>query len=123
KVIPKQAPEEKLGLFAVVDGRLTIIEYSDMPEALTRARDADGRLRLWAGNPAIHLFDIDFLERVTLGQHRIPWHVAKKKVPFVDEKGNRIEPKTDNALKFEMFIFDVLPSAQRWTLVPTDRRS
>jgi UDP-N-acetylglucosamine/UDP-N-acetylgalactosamine diphosphorylase len=123
KVIPKKTPEEKLGLFVLVDGRLTIIEYSDIPEAMARATDAGGRLRLWAGNPAIHIFDIGFLERVTRGQERIPWHVAKKKVPCLDAQGNLVEPKTENALKFEMFIFDVLPLAQRWTIVPTTRRT
>lgn len=123
KVIPKQAPGEKLGLFVLVDGRLSIIEYSDIPEPMTREIDADGRLRLWAGNPAVHLFDVGFLERVTRGSQRIAWHLAKKKVPCLDERGNWQEPKTENALKFEMFVFDVLPLAERWTVVPTTRRA
>src|SRR5262245_3033596 len=123
KVIPKNAAEEKLGLFVLVDGRLTIIEYSDIPQAMARATDTEGRLHLWAGNPAIHIFDIEFLERVTRGEQRIPWHVAKKKVECLDAQGNLIQPKTENALKFEMFIFDVLPLAERWTIVPTTRRT
>jgi UDP-N-acetylglucosamine/UDP-N-acetylgalactosamine diphosphorylase len=122
KVIVKERPEEKLGLFVLVDGKLTIIEYSDIPDVLSRAADERGRLRLWAGNPAIHLFAVDFLERITCEQHGLPWHVAKKKVPHLDAAGRQVQPERENALKFEMFIFDVLPQAQRWTVLPIERR-
>jgi UDP-N-acetylglucosamine/UDP-N-acetylgalactosamine diphosphorylase len=43
--------------------------------------------------------------------------VAKKKVPHVDETA----PEKPNALKFERFIFDVLPHAERWTVLATSR--
>ena len=32
-----------------------------------------------------------------------------------------VEPAKENALKFERFIFDVLPLADRWTVVETTR--
>jgi UDP-N-acetylglucosamine/UDP-N-acetylgalactosamine diphosphorylase len=123
KVIVKERPEEKLGLFVLVDGKLTIIEYSDIPDTLSRAADERGRLRLWAGNPAIHLFEVDFLERITCEQHGLPWHLAKKKVPYLNNEGRLVQPEGENALKFEMFIFDVLPQAERWTVQPIDRRA
>lgn len=121
KAIGKNSPEDKLGNFVTVDGRCTIIEYSDLPKELGAQRDAAGKLRIWAGSPAIHIFAIDFLARVTQGQTRIPFHVAKKKVPCLDDTGTLVEPKKENALKFEMFIFDVLPLAERWTVVETTR--
>jgi UDP-N-acetylglucosamine/UDP-N-acetylgalactosamine diphosphorylase len=121
KVIPKQSPTDKLGNVVVVDGRCTVIEYSDLPEAMARETDAQGRLRFWAGSPAIHVFDVDFLRRVMHGEARIPFHVARKKVPHVDAQGRRVEPARENAMKFEMFIFDVLPRAERWTVVETSR--
>jgi UDP-N-acetylglucosamine/UDP-N-acetylgalactosamine diphosphorylase len=121
KVIPKNSPTDKLGNLVLVDGRCTIIEYSDLPEDLARQTDASGRLRLWAGNPAIHIFTVDFLTRVTQGELRIPFHVARKKVPYLDETGQFVKPEKENALKFEMFIFDVLPLAERFTLVETTR--
>src|SRR5205085_10656761 len=68
------------------------------------------------------LFAVDFLARVTQGQARIPFHLARKKVPYVDDKGHLVKPDKENALKFEMFIFDVLPLADRWTVVETSRR-
>ncbi len=121
KVIPKLGPTDKLGNFVQIDGRCAMIEYSDLPEALARETDENGRLRLWAGNPAIHIFDRDFLQRMTQGQGRLPFHLARKKVPYIDESGQPVQPDRENALKFEKFIFDVLPQAERWLLVETSR--
>ncbi|MGH7227144.1 MAG: UTP--glucose-1-phosphate uridylyltransferase, partial [Gemmataceae bacterium] len=67
KIVPKQGPKDRLGNLVLVDGRCTMIEYSDLPDTLANERDAKGRLRLWAGSPAIHVFDMDFLARVTEG--------------------------------------------------------
>lgn len=122
KIIPKQSPTDKLGNFVQVDGRCTIIEYSDLPEDLAKQTDEQGQLRLWAGSPAIHYFSVEFLERVTRGTTRLPFHIARKKVPHIDPAGRPVTPTTENALKFEMFIFDALPLAERWTLVETSRR-
>jgi UDP-N-acetylglucosamine/UDP-N-acetylgalactosamine diphosphorylase len=122
KIVPKQGPHDKVGVFAQVDGRCTIIEYSDLPKDLAEQRDASGQLRLWAGSPAIHIFSVDFLSRITQGETRLPFHIAKKKVPHIDAQGNAVSPQTENALKFEMFIFDALPMADRWTVVETSNR-
>ncbi len=121
RVIPKNGPTDKLGNFVQVDGRCVIIEYSDLPENLAKETDANGRLRLWAGSPAIHYFDLDFLANVLKGTNRIAFHVAKKKVPYLDAGGTLVQPEKENALKFERFIFDVLPLADRWTVVETSR--
>lgn len=121
KVVRKEGPSDKLGNVVLIDGSCCIIEYSDLPESLGRQTDEHGQLRIWAGSPAIHLFHLDFLAQVTQAPGRIPFHVARKKVPYLDETGRRVEPQRENALKFEMFIFDVLPMAQRWTVVETTR--
>jgi len=121
KVISKLGPTDKLGNFVQVNGRCSMIEYSDLPEELARQTDPQGRLRLWAGNPAIHIFDRDFLARMTLGQGQMPYHLARKKVPYLDDNGQLVQPERENALKFELFIFDVLPLAERWLVVETSR--
>jgi UDP-N-acetylglucosamine/UDP-N-acetylgalactosamine diphosphorylase len=121
KVVVKQFPTEKLGNLALIDGRCGIIEYSDLPEALAAATDDQGRPTFWAGNPAIHLFDVDFLQRMTADASAMPWHLARKKVPYMTPAGEWVEPTRENALKFERFIFDVLPRADRWTATTTTR--
>jgi UDP-N-acetylglucosamine/UDP-N-acetylgalactosamine diphosphorylase len=122
KIIPKEGPKDKLGNLVQIDGRCTIIEYSDLPDDVAQETDEHGQLRLRAGSPAIHLFSVEFLDRMTAGRGRMPFHIARKKVPHIDASGQRVEPEKENALKFEMFIFDVLPLAERWTVVETSRR-
>jgi UDP-N-acetylglucosamine/UDP-N-acetylgalactosamine diphosphorylase len=122
KIVPKESPTDKLGNLVLVDGRCTMIEYSDLPESLARQTDEQGRLRIWAGSPAIHVFDVEFLRRVVGEGVKIPFHVARKKVPYLDESGTVVQPAQENALKFELFIFDVLPLTERYTVVETSRR-
>ena len=121
KVIEKLAPEEKLGVVVRIDGVPQVIEYSNLPPALAEAREVDHSLRFWAGSIAVHLFEIDFMERVLAHVETFPFHRAFKKVPYVDDAGQLVTPDEPNAVKFERFIFDTLPLAQRWVLVETDR--
>lgn len=122
KVVFKEQPGEKVGILAVVDGKCGIIEYSDLPQAMAEEREPDGTLRFRAGSPAIHLFSVPFLERVTARGTGLNFHVARKKVEFFDPAAGRVvKPDTENALKFELFVFDALPMAERWLAVETPR--
>ena len=121
KVLPKQSPKEAVGNVVLLDGKCAIIEYSDLDESLAWLADENGRPRLWAANPAIHLFDVAFLRRILRDAESMPWHIAHKKVPHIDEHGNPVTPAKNNAMKAERFIFDVLPLAERWTVMPTTR--
>lgn len=120
KVVEKVAPDEKLGLVVSVDGRPQVIEYSDLPTDLAERRGPEGSLELWAGSIAIHVFDRAFVERL-VSDLRLPFHRAVKKVPYVDDSGRRVSPNEPNGVKFEQFIFDALPLAERWALVETSR--
>ncbi|MGC3967622.1 MAG: UTP--glucose-1-phosphate uridylyltransferase [Pirellulales bacterium] len=110
QVVAKQDPAERVGVLADIDGRTQIIEYSDLPAEQAARREADGSLALWAGNTAVHVFDAEFLLRMTAETGGLPFHVAHKKVPYVGEAGQIVEPQQPNALKFEKFIFDLLPA-------------
>ncbi len=122
KVVFKTHPEEKVGVFVTTRGRCALIEYSDLPVELARERDVNGGLRFRAGNPAIHLFTREFLERIT-AEEGLPYHAARKAVPYYEPlTGEVIDPgREPNALKFERFIFDALPRADRWLAVETRR--
>jgi UDP-N-acetylglucosamine/UDP-N-acetylgalactosamine diphosphorylase len=122
KIVPKNDPQDRLGNMVLVDGRCSMIEYSDLPKELANQTDDRGRLRIWAGSVAIHLFAVDFLARVSGDPGSLPFHLARKKVPCIDAEGRPVRPEKENALKFEKFIFDVLPLADRWTVVETTRR-
>ena len=122
KALAKRDPMEKLGNFCLVDGRVTVIEYSDMSEDLARATSEDGRLRFATGSIAIHIISRDFAEDVTAdGRCRLPFHRAEKKVPFVDPDGRTVAPDQPNAVKLEMFVFDAMPLAERTVILETRR--
>jgi len=118
--IAKREPRERVGNVVQIDGRTQVIEYSDFPDDVAGRRNADGSLRFWAGSIAIHVFGAEFLRRASRNQTSLPFHVARKKVPYVDEQGRHVEPAQPNALKFERFIFDLMPLAQRPLVVEGD---
>lgn len=111
--VAKQTPQEKLGNFVMLGDQLHVIEYSDFPHDVAAERNADGSLKFWAGSIAIHVFNVEFLQRMLSFKDALPFHVAHKKVPHLNEAGELVEPEQPNALKFERFIFDLLPQAKR----------
>jgi UDP-N-acetylglucosamine/UDP-N-acetylgalactosamine diphosphorylase len=50
----------------------------------------------------------------------LPFHIARKKVSHINDSGEQVEPKEPNALKFERFIFDLLPHAKNALVVEYD---
>lgn len=120
QVVRKQSPLQKVGNVVSVDGVVQIIEYSDLPEEVARQTNEDGSLKLWAGSIAVHIFDRQFLARASETAEGLPFHRAHKKVPFVDENGLSVEPEANNAIKFERFIFDLLPDAKNAIVCEVD---
>ena len=123
KMVPKAYPEEKLGHFCTQDGRLVVVEYSDLPMAMQRETTPEGQLRYLAGSIAIHMLDREFIRRVARGGAGIelPFHRADKKIPTVDAAGQPVKPEKAKGVKFEMFVFDALPFAQNPLVIETSR--
>lgn len=110
KVVAKEDPHEKVGLIiAREDGRLGCIEYSDLDEELATAVEADGQLRYRAGNIALHAFDLRFLEE--MAEAALPLHLARKEIAAL--RGGSPQPVPQPGIKFETFVFDALPLADR----------
>ena len=121
QVVKKVDALERVGNVVDVDGQLRIIEYSDLPDDIARQADAAGNLKLWAGNIAIHVFNVDFLRRVKDSPDTLPFHTALKKVPFLDDQGELRQPTAPNAKKFERFIFDLMPLAKNALAVEAEK--
>ena len=68
KMVMKAYPEEKVGHFCLQDGKVVVIEYSDMPVAMQKETAADGQLKYSAGSIAIHIIDRDFAVRMAGGE-------------------------------------------------------
>jgi UDP-N-acetylglucosamine/UDP-N-acetylgalactosamine diphosphorylase len=108
KVIEKAYPEEKLGVYVINNGKPYIIEYSDLTTEEQHEQDAEGKLKYRLGSHAIHMLSVKFLKEFTDKHKHLPYHKAVKKIPHINEKGEKVEPTEPNGVKFEMFIFDIL---------------
>jgi UDP-N-acetylglucosamine/UDP-N-acetylgalactosamine diphosphorylase len=124
KMVTKAYAEEKVGVFCVQDGKLVVVEYSDLPMAMQQEKDASGQLRYLAGSIAIHILDREFVRRMAAGGEGValPFHRADKKIPSVDANGSPIKPEKPNGVKFEMFVFDALPFARNPVVIETLRQ-
>jgi len=118
KVVRKRDAAEKVGVLGRVGGKLSCIEYSDLPAELREARHPAGHLLYGAGNVAMHALDLAFVEELTRGGLALPWHLARKEVAALDERGH---PVKRPGIKFEAFVFDALGFAERSVTLEVDR--
>lgn len=109
KVVEKRDAAEKVGVIGRVDGKLSCIEYTDLPAELREARDEQGKLRFGAGNIALHVLDVEFIAELNRGGLQLPWHLAKKSME-VWEAGQVVKKQ---GVKFETFVFDALERCER----------
>ena len=123
KMVPKAYAEEKVGHFCLQNGKVVVVEYSDMPPAMQRETNPEGALRYRAGSIAIHVIDREFARQLATGRERmaLPFHRADKKIPTVDATGRAVKPDQANGVKFEMFVFDALPFARNSIVIETAR--
>ncbi|MDR1256045.1 MAG: UDPGP type 1 family protein [Puniceicoccales bacterium] len=123
RMVKKLYPEERVGLFCENNGKMRVIEYSDLPGEYAMARTPTGELQYCAGNTAIHVFDVQFIKRFNGDdiQSEIPYHMARKIIPTIDNLGEPHLPDTPNGIKLEMFIFDAFPFADRSVIVESKR--
>lgn len=120
KAMPKRGAAENVGNFALVDGRPTIIEYTEIPEALATAVDARGELLFNWANPGLFVFSRAFVT-AQAARTDLPFHLAHKKIPHLDERGALVTPKRPSGFKLESFALDTLPDAERVAIVDCER--
>jgi UDP-N-acetylglucosamine/UDP-N-acetylgalactosamine diphosphorylase len=121
KGVIKTSLKEKVGNFCLVDGKVTVIEYSDLPDELAEKRNPDGSLAFELGSIAIHIINRDFVEKLNKKGFSLPLHRAVKKIPHIDLQGNPVEPSEPNGVKLESFVFDALPLALKSIILQTLR--
>jgi UDP-N-acetylglucosamine/UDP-N-acetylgalactosamine diphosphorylase len=121
KALIKAEPKEKIGNFCLVDGKVTVIEYSDLPDELAEKRNPDGSLVFELGSIAIHIINRTFVEKLNVGGFSLPLHRAVKKIPHIDERGKLVEPAEPNGIKLESFVFDALSLASKAIILETLR--
>ncbi len=122
KALKKAYPTEKVGNFALVDGKVRVIEYSDLSDEQVQQKKPDGSLVFELGSIAIHIIDREFIEEINSDGFALPLHRAIKKIPHIDSSGNSVNPDEPNGIKLETFVFDALPLAKSSIILETIRK-
>ena len=122
KVVWRASKAEKVGVTVEVNGRMTIVEYTDISREMAEAVDAEDKLLYGAANICNHVVSLDFIENTILTDLNSIYHVAPKKIAYMDPVTKQtIVPTVNNGAKMEMFIFDVFPLAERWIVMEVER--
>lgn len=122
KVVEKSQPNEAVGVICIVDGKYQVVEYSEISTKASEQRNSDGRLTFNAGNICNHFFTTEFLQKIgNTFEQRLKLHVAKKKIPFVDNAGKRCTPEKPNGIKIEKFVFDVFEFTEKFAVLAVER--
>ena len=100
----KNTPRERIGSLCIQDGKVKVIEYSELPEDMIEAKDENGDILFGESHVMCNLFSLKALEKISLKD--LQYHKAYKKYSYMDKNGKMIEPEKPNAYKFEYFIFD-----------------
>lgn len=112
KVVRKRNAKESVGLILSKNGKPDVVEYSEIDTATAEAKDFKhpDLLKYRAANIVNHYYSFRFLETIEEWAHKLPHHVARKKIPYVEtNSGETIKPDKPNGIKLEQFVFDVFP--------------
>lgn len=119
KVCEKTAPGEAVGVVCRLQGRVQVVEYSEISPSTAALTVGGGKRLLYsAGNICNHFFTRDFLKRVCESHEKeLPHHVAKKKISHTSlETGQDVKPSEPNGTKLEKFVFDVFQFSQEFVV-------
>lgn len=112
KVVRKRNATESVGLILLRNNKPDVVEYSEIDKETAEAKDAKQPdvLKFRAANIVNHYYSFAFLESIPEWAHKLPHHVARKKIPYVDtESGETVKPSKPNGIKLEQFVFDCFP--------------
>jgi UDP-N-acetylglucosamine/UDP-N-acetylgalactosamine diphosphorylase len=112
KAVEKASPEEKVGVIAQRGKKIEVVEYSEIPSSLHEYPLA---------NISLFCFSLKFMEKVS--HLDLPLHKAFKPSSWIDEKGKQHHSSQPNSWKFEWFVFDCLPFADRVEVILAPRET
>ena len=104
KSVVKANPHEKVGVFCRMNGHPKVIEYAELPEKMAEEIDQNGELKYGESHIMCNLFSLEAIEKASTKE--LKYHVAVKKIKYIDENGKLVNPTEPNCYKFEKFVFD-----------------
>ena len=112
KVVRTRNATEPVGLILQKNGKPDVVEYSEIDQETAEAKDPKQPdvLKFRAANIVNHYYSFRYLESIESWSHKLPHHVARKKIPCINqETGEFFKPEKPNGVKLEQFVFDVFP--------------
>ena len=106
KVVKKASPDERVGVLCLENGKPAIVEYYEMTDEMRNSLNADGQLAYNYGVILNYLFNVEKLEAIV--NDKLPVHVVKKIIPYINENGEQISPSEPNGYKFETLVLDMV---------------
>lgn len=106
KVVRKNAPDEKVGVMCLEDGRPSIVEYYELTDELMNAKDEKGDPAYNFGVILNYLFKESALAEIL--EKQLPLHVVEKKIPYMAADGTFVKPEEPNGYKFESLVLDMI---------------
>lgn len=106
KVVKKAAPDEKVGVMCLEDGKPSVVEYYELTDEMMNTLNEKGERVYNFGAILNYLFEVKALERIV--DKQLPVHIVEKKIPYMDEEGNLVKPETPNGHKYELLILDMI---------------
>lgn len=106
KVVRKAAPDEKVGVMCLEDGRPSIVEYYELTQELMDAKDEKGNPAYNFGAILNYLFRVKDLDEIM--NNNLPLHVVEKKIPYLDGNGQLVKPAEPNGYKYEQLVLDMI---------------
>ena len=106
KVVRRANEREKVGVMCLEDGKPSIVEYYEVTEEMANLRDKNGNFAYDFGVILNYLFKFDRL--LELNANNMPFHMASKKIPHINENGEEVVPNEPNGYKFETLIIDTI---------------
>lgn len=119
KVVKKNSPDERVGALCLEDGRPSIVEYYELTDEMKAAKDADGNPAYDFGVILNYIFRTKELEIIM--DRQLPLHVVEKQIPYMNEKGEHVEPETPNGYKYETLVLDMIHQVDNCLAYEVDR--
>ncbi len=106
KVVRKAAPDERVGVLCLEDGKPSIVEYYEMTDEMLTSREANGDLSYNFGVILNYMFRLSTLEDNMNKNMQV--HIVEKKIPYINDEGELQKPTSSNGYKFETLVLDMV---------------
>ncbi len=113
KAVERLSPEEKMGILAECNGKLKVVEYSEMPAAASH---------FTLSSTGMFCISMEFIRHLYQDiKVELPLHIARKKAPVLLGTSKGFVQETVQIWKCERFIFDLLDYARSSTVLVCPR--